>query len=132
MAGQDSVVSEITVPEHLCGWNSLAHGGVLTTILDEIMSWSAMHFLKQLVMTKTLNITFLKSVLVGDSIKAVGKIRQLNNKHEVSMEGFLLDKNGKECVKAEAVFAVLSPKIANRLGIAENEYPNWFVESKKI
>ena len=126
MAGKDSVVSEVQVPEHLCGWNNLVHGGVLTTILDEIMSWSAMHFLKKLVMTKSINITFIKSVMVGDSIKAVGRVLRQEHRHEAQMEGILLDKNGKECVKAEAVFAILPPKIANRLGISKEEYPDWF------
>ena len=40
-ADDSSVYSEVTVPKHLCGWNNLIHGGVLSTILDEIMSWAA-------------------------------------------------------------------------------------------
>lgn len=125
-AGKETVVSEIQIPKHLCGWNNLVHGGVLTTILDEIMSWTAIHFLRKLVMTKNLNVTFLKSVLVGDCVKAVGRIKKKNNEKEVVMEGLIIDQNGRECVKAEANFALLSPKIANRLGISEDEYPEGF------
>ncbi len=124
-AGKDKVVSEVMVPQHLCGWNNLVHGGVLTTILDEIMSWTAIHFLKKLVMTKNLNVSFHKSVMVGDSIKAVGRIKKEHNRHEVLMEGVLLDNNDKKCVTAEAVFALLPSKVANRLGISEEEYPDW-------
>lgn len=129
MAGEDFVQSELQIPQHLCGWNNLAHGGILTTILDEIMSWTAMHFLKQLVMTKTLNISFLKSINVGETIKAVGRVKQKSGRHEVIMEGVLCDQKGRECVKAEAVFATLSPKIANRFGINREEYPDWFEAS---
>ena len=125
-AGRDTVVSEVKIPKHLCGWNNLVHGGVLTTILDEIMSWTAIHFLRKLVMTKNLNVTFQKSVLVEDHVKAVGRIKKKNNEKEVVIEGLILDKNGRECVKAEANFALLSPKIANRLGISEDEYPEGF------
>jgi uncharacterized protein (TIGR00369 family) len=75
-AGSETVVSEVNVPKHLCGWNNLVHGGVLTTIVDEIMSWAAIHFLQKLVVTKNLNITFLKPIIVGESVKAVGKIKK--------------------------------------------------------
>ena len=34
-ANEDKVFSEVTIPDHLCGWSNIAHGGVLTTILDE-------------------------------------------------------------------------------------------------
>ena len=33
---EESVFTWLSVPEHLCGWNNLVHGGVLSTILDEI------------------------------------------------------------------------------------------------
>ncbi len=125
-AGKEIVVSDVKVPKHLCGWNNLVHGGVLTTILDEVMSWTAIHFLRKLVMTKNLKVTFLKSVLVEDCVKAIGRIKKKNNEKEVVMEGLILDQKGRECVKAEANFALLSPKIAKRLGISEDEYPEGF------
>ena len=34
-----SVYSWVTVPGHLRGWDNLIHGGVISAILDEIMSW---------------------------------------------------------------------------------------------
>ena len=52
---ETSVFSKVKVPEHLCGWNNLVHGGVLTTIMDEIMSWAAIYLLKQIPMTKSPN-----------------------------------------------------------------------------
>ena len=30
-----TVFARVTVPDHLCGWNNVIHGGVLTTMLDE-------------------------------------------------------------------------------------------------
>ncbi len=129
-AGTDSVISDLIVPGHLCGWSKLIHGGVLTTILDEVMSWTAMHFLKQLAMTKTLNLTFNKPVYVGKQIRAIGKVKSKISRHEVIMEGVIVNDKGVDCVKSESVFAIFSPKIATRLGITQDEYPNWFEESK--
>lgn len=129
LAGKDSVKSELIVPEHLCGWSKLVHGGVLSTILDEVMSWTAIHFLKQLVMTKTMNLVFIKPVYVGEKIRTVGRISGMKRRHEVEMEGIIFNEKGQECVKSKAVFAFFSPKIAGRLGITQKELPDWFDES---
>jgi uncharacterized protein (TIGR00369 family) len=123
-ADADSIVSDLSIPPHLCGWSKFVHGGVITTILDEVMSWSAMYFLKCLVVTKNLEIKFLKPVLVEEQIKAIGRVKEKKNRHEVVMEGHLADKNGRECVVAEATFAILSPDIANRMGISREEIRN--------
>lgn len=32
--------SELVIPEHLRGWSNLVHGGITTTILDEMMGWA--------------------------------------------------------------------------------------------
>ena len=67
-----SVFSWITVPDHLCGWNNLVHGGVLSTILDEIMSWAAIYLLKRVTMTKSMTVDFLKPVYIDHELKAAG------------------------------------------------------------
>ena len=43
-----AVYSRLQVPAHLCGWSNIVHGGVLTTILDEIMSWAAIRLLQRM------------------------------------------------------------------------------------
>ena len=42
------VFSWLTLPAHLSGWSNLVHGGVISTILDEIMSWTALCMLNKL------------------------------------------------------------------------------------
>ena len=38
---ETSIVSWVNVPQHLCGWSNLVHGGVISTLLDEIVGRSA-------------------------------------------------------------------------------------------
>ena len=38
----EKVVSWLRVPKHLSGWDNIVHGGVIATILDEVMGWSAL------------------------------------------------------------------------------------------
>ena len=106
-----AVYSKVTVPEHLCGWNNLVHGGVLTTILDEIMSWSAIYLLKRVAMTKSMTVDFLKPVYVGNPLKA---------------EGLVLEKKDVCCASATGTFAVFSPAVAKRLSITDSESLKWF------
>ena len=121
-----SVFSEVTVPEHLCGWNNLIHGGVLSTILDEIMSWAAIYLLKRITLTKSMAIDFLKPVYIDHTLKAEGKVLELKGKHEAVMEGILLNSDGTICTRATANFAIFSPAVAKRLGISNEEHLNWF------
>jgi uncharacterized protein (TIGR00369 family) len=91
-----AVYSKITVPDHLCGWNNLVHGGVLTTIMDEIMSWAAIYLLKRVPMTKSISVDFLKPVYVGNPLKAEGTILDNKGKHEALMEGRIYNKKPAE------------------------------------
>ena len=125
-ADRETVFSNLTIPEHLCGWSNIAHGGVLTTILDEIMSWAALHFIKRITMTKSMNIEFIKPVYIRNPLKAEGKVLEISGKHDVVMEGILYNDKGKACARSTANFAVFSPKVAKRLGIADDDSLKFF------
>jgi uncharacterized protein (TIGR00369 family) len=125
-ADRDRVFSNVTIPDHLCGWSNIAHGGVLTTILDEIMSWAALHFLKRITMTKSMNIEFIQPVYIGNPLKAEGKVLEQTGKHEAVMEGILYNDKGVACAKSSANFAIFSPKVAKRFGIADDDSLNFF------
>ena len=121
-----TVYSKITVPDHLCGWNNLVHGGVLTTIMDEIMSWAAIYLLKRVAMTKSISVDFLKPVYVGNPLRAEGTVLKNKGKHEALMEGCLYNKDEVCCAKASGTFAVFSPAVAKRLSITDSESLKWF------
>ncbi|MGD1972350.1 MAG: PaaI family thioesterase [Desulfobacterales bacterium] len=125
-ANDSLVFSEVTVPNHLCGWNNLIHGGILSTILDEIMSWAAIYLLKRITLTKSMEIEFLKPVYVEQTLKAEGKVLEIMGKHEAVMEGCLSNSDGTICTRSIAKFAIFSPAVAKRLGIANEEHISWF------
>ncbi len=119
-----SVFSEVTVPKNLCGWNNLIHGGVLSTILDEIMSWAAIYLLKRITLTKSMTIDFLKPLYIDHALKAEGKVLERVGKHEAVMEGILSNHNGTICTRSTAKLDVFSPAVAKRLGIADEAQLN--------
>ena len=111
-ANQDSVVSWLTVPDHLRGWNTLVHGGVTSTILDEIMSWAAIYLLKKVILTKQMTVEFLRPVTVGSQLRAEGRVRDITKPREAIMEGLLYDDKETLCARSEGRYALLDPKVA--------------------
>ncbi|MFO7707399.1 MAG: PaaI family thioesterase [Desulfobacterales bacterium] len=120
------VYSRVTVPEHLCGWSNIVHGGVLTTILDEIMSWSAIYLLKRIALTHSINVEFVKPARVGHELRAEGRVKQTNGRYDAVTEGLLIDASGEVCARARATFKVFSPAVAKRLKIADEASIQWF------
>ncbi len=118
-AAPDAVFSRLKIPDHLGGWNNVVHGGVVSAMLDEVMSWAAMYLLKQFVLTKSMQIDFIKPVTLGEEIKAEGRVLEVQKKRDVLMQGVLYSCQGKVCAKSEGTFVRFSPKVARRLGIAD-------------
>ena len=121
-----AVYSRVAVPEHLCGWSNIVHGGVLTTILDEIMSWSAIYLLKRIALTHSITVEFVKPVKVGHELRAEGRVKQTDGKYDAVTEGVLVDAAGEACARATARFKVFSPAVARRLKIADEASIRWF------
>ena len=123
---ESAVYSKVTVPDHLCGWNNLVHGGVLTTIMDEIMSWAAIYLLKRVPMTKSIAVDFLKPVYIGRALQVQGAVLEKTGKRDVLMEGRIFNEDDTCCARATGTFAVFSPAVARRLRITDNESLEWF------
>jgi len=132
LAGDACVTSHITVPEHLCGWNNLVHGGVLSTILDEIMSWATIHLLKQIPMTKSITVDFIKPVFVSNPLTVQGRVLDKISRREALMEGNILDADDVCCARATGTFAIFSLAVAKRLKIADTASLRWFEQVFKL
>jgi uncharacterized protein (TIGR00369 family) len=128
-ADESTVTSNVSVPEHLCGWSNLVHGGVISTILDEIMSWATIDLLKQIPMTKSMSVDFLKPVYVGDPLTVQGSVLEKIGRREALMEGKILNAEEVCCAKATGNFAIFSPAVARRLKITDNKSLQWFEEA---
>jgi uncharacterized protein (TIGR00369 family) len=123
---EESVLSWLSVPNHLCGWNNLVHGGVLSTILDEIMSWTAMYKLKHITVTRNMTVEFIKPVHVGEQLRAQGHIREVERQRNAEMEGAIYNEDGELCAKASGTFALIKPNVAKRMDIMDAASLEWF------
>jgi len=121
-----SILSWVTVPDHLCGWENLVHGGVLSTMLDEIMARAMMHSLRSLGLTKSMTVNFIKPVHVGREVMVEGKILEAKEDREAITEGIIYDDKGDVCSRSTGTFMLFSPQAIKRKGISSDEVIKWF------
>ena len=112
---EETVFSDVTIPDHLCGWSNIAHGGVLTTILDEIMSWSAIYLLKKMFLTKSMTIDFIKPVYQGTELKIAGNVFEKKSDRQAVMQGRIYNEEGVLCTESKGIYVLFEPKVAKKL-----------------
>ncbi|MFZ2445571.1 MAG: PaaI family thioesterase [Syntrophobacteraceae bacterium] len=115
-----ALFSWLTLSSHLSGWQNLVHGGVITTMLDEVMGWSAIYLLKRLVLTKSITVDFLKPVYIENEIRVEGRVSAVKNEREAVMEGLLFDTEGQLCSRARGLFALFPPAMAKKMGMSDD------------
>jgi len=70
----DSVCSDITLGMYHAGWENIAHGGIISTILDEVMSWTILYFKRMFFLTRKMDVKYIKPVLVGTPLRIKGRL----------------------------------------------------------
>ena len=124
--GEGSVVSWVTVPEHLCGWKNIVHGGILATIFDEVMGRVILHQLKCFPMTKSMDIRFMKPASTGGELRAEGRVAGVAGEREATVEAFIYNSAGELCAHCTGNFAVIKPEAGRKLGLTDEEFLRWF------
>ena len=84
------------------GWEGIAHGGIISTILDEVMAWAVVeHDLWGV--TARMAVEFKLPVPIGRPIHGEGRVIE-TRRRIVTAEGTLSDENGNLLARAEATF----------------------------
>lgn len=110
---------DFVVPGHLCGWGNLVHGGIVTTLLDETMSWTAIHLLKRLILTRRIEVDFIQTVAPMVPLRIEGRIEKRIKNTEAVVSAAIFDDAGQACAKARGRFALISAKMMRRLKIMD-------------
>ena len=67
----DRCWTELALPDRFQGWDGIAHGGIICTILDEVMAWS-LAATDNWGLTARMNVEFKRPVHLGVPIRAEG------------------------------------------------------------
>ncbi len=111
----NSVCSDVILSRNHVGWQNMAHGGIISTLLDEIMSWTVIYFKKAFSVTRRMQVRYLKPVPVEEPLTVKGTITSDGKSRSCNAEAILLDAKGKVLAKGEGEFVVLSGDQLNTL-----------------
>lgn len=101
------VTAKLTVPSHLCGWNNLTHGGIISAILDEIMGTTGIYLLQSFIMTKTMTVCYHRPVPVAVPLDIRGEITEKTEKY-VHIKGGILDEKKTLLASATGEFRIFT------------------------
>jgi uncharacterized protein (TIGR00369 family) len=87
------VQAEVIFPTHLQGWQDTVHGGLLATVLDEIMVKAAAAAAYKCV-TAEINVKYKKPALTGKAYRACGKILEVRGRI-ITAESRISDASGQ-------------------------------------
>ncbi len=125
------VRSKVAIPDHLRGWSNIVHGGVLSTIADELMAWAAIHILNRFILTKQMNITFLKPVTIGSHLTALGFVKKRIDAKNARMACQIFDENRDLCVESTGEFALFTAAAFEKLNIIPKDFLNKMTQALK-
>ncbi|MEN8244480.1 MAG: PaaI family thioesterase [Thermodesulfobacteriota bacterium] len=122
----ERIYARVVVPRHMGGWNRIAHGGILSTILDETMGWAGIYLLEQLTLTKTMTIDFVKAVMVGEELRCQAWVQERTGKREAIIKAALYNADDEICAESNGIFTMLTLALAKRIGMINDEFETSF------
>lgn len=108
----DRICSDMTLGEYHVGWENIAHGGIISTMLDEVMSWTVLYFKRSFFVTRKMDIKYVRPVPVGKPLTVQGSISGNSytaGTEKVRVKGRIVDKEGHLLARSTGEF-VLLPK----------------------
>ena len=101
-AGDGRCWVDTVLDDRFEGWDGIAHGGIISTILDEVMAWAVIeHDLWGV--TARMTVEFKRPVPIGRPIRGEGRVTSVRRR-VVETEGELTDGEGNVLARATATY----------------------------
>jgi len=88
-----------------CGFEGVVHGGILAALADDAMSWALKQVVGGFGYTANMSIRYLRPVKPESPYTAIGSVTKTDGR-KVHTCSRILDKSGKVCVEAKALFVI--------------------------
>lgn len=107
--GNEGVELDYAVPEQFAGWQGVTHGGIVATILDELMAWACTEAGFHSV-TGEMAVRFRQPLHTGISVRGFGRVTAVRGRLLLT-ESRIVDADGE--VIAEATGKMMHVKDSN-------------------
>lgn len=105
---KDMVCSDIVLEKDHEGWENMAHGGIISTLLDEVMSWTVLYFKRTFLVTRKMDIKYIRPVPLGIPLTVRGKILSETDNLRIDIRGEITDSEERLLVRSRAEFVMLT------------------------
>jgi len=95
--------TDLEIPERFQGWDEIAHGGIVATILDEVMAWSLVDA-DNWGLTARLTVAFKRPVPLGRPIHVEGWITESRRRVITTAGRMVAGGSGEVLATAEALY----------------------------
>jgi acyl-coenzyme A thioesterase PaaI-like protein len=102
----ESAEARITLPREFEGWKNIIHGGIVATLLDEIMAHAVMYHIGEAV-TSALTVSYRAALKVGQEVNVIGRVKERSKRGVVAEAGMRTVDNAELLAKAESRFILL-------------------------
>lgn len=111
------VYSKLTLAPEYRGWATLAHGGIISGILDEIMAWSALTLTRRFILTRSMNVRYVRPVHVGSTLQVEGWVEERPDERTALMAAEIRDESDRICATGRGDFALFTRDAFEKLGV---------------
>lgn len=105
---EEQICSDITLGRNHVGWENIAHGGIISTMLDELMSWAVLYFKRKFFLTRKMQVKYIRPVIVEKPLTIKGSILDDTNSRKLKAKSELFDEQGNLLSKGSGEFILLS------------------------
>jgi uncharacterized protein (TIGR00369 family) len=100
--------------ERFEGYHGVLHGGIQSTLLDEIASWLIFVRLETAGVTSKLAVEFLRPVYIGRGrLRLTASLAETRGRAAI-IQALLFDARGELCTRARVEYTLFSPRAAAR------------------
>lgn len=103
----ESICTNITLGKYHAGWQNIAHGGIISTLLDETMSWTIIYFKRIFFVTRRMEIKYIRPVLVGVPLTVKGRLTKDKKEPLIGVTAEVFDEEGQLLARAKGEFVEL-------------------------
>lgn len=112
--------SEVTIPAHMGGWigpdQTYAHKGAIATVLETVMAFGGIRFLKRATSAKTLSVEYFTQVPIKTKLRAEATLVERRGDGEAILQGTLRDGKGNLLARSTGTYALYSTDDLRNLG----------------
>ena len=100
----DRVFTDITLDKNYEGWENVAHGGIVSTLLDEVMAYAVMFSKQVFIVTRNMTIKYIRPVLIGTPLTVMGRLSDDSQPPKITAISEIRNDKGNLLVRSSAEF----------------------------